>query len=720
MSLPQLLPSLGAPYSGGMAAGLAHSTSATALAGMGVGAGVGGSSVPLAAGSVGMSGMSPMPLPAPPPMMWPSPALQHAWTVGPMGTPIAMPYAPYAIEPAPPQPPGPQSHCYFGGNPHMPPPAFAGVYMHSQPAPPAAAASQQGARDVPVPPLRAGEQGEPELQSQGPLHSIAHAPADAAEAGNGAAWSSPQHDSEATINVLERSPTVPPAAKSGGSAMTPISSGNTSLPPTLPPVPPMPRGLVAGHRPIKAAAGGRRGSLVGRPQPYTPTSILAAAEEGGLGGTEDSGALSPTARVAHHLPGSAVAPCSGAAAPVGDGDQLGGGAYAQGPVLPPGGYVNGEVVGSANGAACVGATTSVAPATGAPNAARPAAMLPPVTTSSFMPPEAVNLKALAELARANDGAAIRAAEDGAGFRGVRRKQGPGGLWRAEISLNGAMQHLGLHPSAVEAAVAYDLAACKREGSNDITNFSIDRYDAEGLSAISWDDLITWICNQPSREVTSSDDFKGIFKDSKRWRAQIRARPEGAPDKAPTKRMHLGCYSDKALAARAYDLGAIKRDGLLRASTNFPKAHYSIVADRLGAVRWRDISKLTPLVLPHLMQAPASALASGATPTPAVDAQRTGFKKPPPHTLSVPPLPLPSAVDASALAPVTPVLPAGHSQTQQQAHDGSTVGVWGQQAPSLVVPQTQHTSPVKPLVPAHMRKKPPPPPPRPHKRARTCA
>lgn len=302
-------------------------------------------------------------------------------------------------------------------------------------------------------------------------------------------------------------------------------------------------------------------------------------------------------------------------------------AAAMAAAIDPQGFVA-EQAAVAAAAANVAANTTGAKVTNAPakNAAADAvAEAPSLSKQLGLAPQVLALSTLLQVAEAD----AKLLSDKAGkHRGVRRKPGPGGMWRAEISVGGRMTHLGLHHSEAEAAVAYDMAACKRDGLRAKTNLPVERYDLPGLEAISWQDLVLWICNQQDTSPTpASNGFRGIFKDQRRWRAQIRAQVGDGADGAAgvkkggtrnsgqkkgakgthrdggaasgTKRVHLGCYDEKAVAARAYDLAVVKRDGLLRAAVNFDKGDYAQLADRLTKTPWKGMPALAKLWAPML-------------------------------------------------------------------------------------------------------------------------
>ena len=68
------------------------------------------------------------------------------------------------------------------------------------------------------------------------------------------------------------------------------------------------------------------------------------------------------------------------------------------------------------------------------------------------------------------------------------------------------------------------ATRRREGgSNSNTNLAFDSYEVERLTAMSWDELIAHACRHKERAQARASTYTGIFKDQKRWRAQLRVK-----------------------------------------------------------------------------------------------------------------------------------------------------------------------------------------------------
>lgn len=59
-----------------------------------------------------------------------------------------------------------------------------------------------------------------------------------------------------------------------------------------------------------------------------------------------------------------------------------------------------------------------------------------------------------------------------GFRGVQRDKSTKGSWKAMISIDGKMIHLGNFRTAHHAALVYDLWAVDRYGKDALTNFPV--------------------------------------------------------------------------------------------------------------------------------------------------------------------------------------------------------------------------------------------------------
>jgi len=123
-------------------------------------------------------------------------------------------------------------------------------------------------------------------------------------------------------------------------------------------------------------------------------------------------------------------------------------------------------------------------------------------------------------------------------------------WVAQIQADGERRHLGVFADEIDAAKAYDVAACHFFGEYARPNFP-----GGGESG-----SVTTSAEQWARPASSSQ-FRGValFKDRGRWGAWITR--DG-------KRFYLGSFPDEAEAARAYDAAARELYGNA-AALNFP-------------------------------------------------------------------------------------------------------------------------------------------------------
>lgn len=79
-----------------------------------------------------------------------------------------------------------------------------------------------------------------------------------------------------------------------------------------------------------------------------------------------------------------------------------------------------------------------------------------------------------------------------------------GGWLAEIWDGEQYRNLGVYPTELEAAEAYDIACLERHGADALTNFPLGRYDAE-LAAVALRELSTDPEGLEGLSETSSDD-----------------------------------------------------------------------------------------------------------------------------------------------------------------------------------------------------------------------
>ncbi|KAL6784558.1 hypothetical protein ACKKBF_B02280 [Auxenochlorella protothecoides x Auxenochlorella symbiontica] len=239
-------------------------------------------------------------------------------------------------------------------------------------------------------------------------------------------------------------------------------------------------------------------------------------------------------------------------------------------------------------------------------------------------------------------------------------------YEAHVWSEGKQVYLGGYGLEVQAATAYDLAACKFRGQDAQTNFDIFRYSAELEDhTASQEEVVQHLRAQSKAMNCVAKDTNLTMEE---WELEISATVH--PDKE-----HLGVFADERAAARAVDRSCIQRLGL-GATTSFPLVDYLDMLDgeHIQAAVKRG---LLPPVLPTSYTPPP-------VPTPLLQLQRAArgpsptlkrLNTPRAGEYDVSPISQPSgAQQAPAGSMQSPRPQATPGEGEANAHQGAELGV----------------------------------------------
>jgi hypothetical protein len=159
-----------------------------------------------------------------------------------------------------------------------------------------------------------------------------------------------------------------------------------------------------------------------------------------------------------------------------------------------------------------------------------------------------------------------------------------GRWEAHIWEDGKQVYLGGFDGEEQAALAYDIAACKCRGETAVTNFAKENYARElaNLSKVDKNDLVLSLRRQSKggQPKKSSSKYRGVTKHQKgKWEARI-------GNLIGKKYRYLGLHQSEDEAAMAYDIEAVRLRGF-DAVTNFDISEYADVLTEHHASKMRD-------------------------------------------------------------------------------------------------------------------------------------
>lgn len=162
-----------------------------------------------------------------------------------------------------------------------------------------------------------------------------------------------------------------------------------------------------------------------------------------------------------------------------------------------------------------------------------------------------------------------------GFIGVKKCKN--GNYSAQIrrSLEGKskLYQLGTYKTNEEAARAYDRIALEDRGEFAVLNFPRETDSYLPLPPMP-DTITSKVAYKRPKNLSSLNNSGylgvGFHKATAKWRVRV-------TDLITSKLVYVGYYTDKELAARAYDIAALEIQGK-DTITNFPKSNYVINAE----------------------------------------------------------------------------------------------------------------------------------------------
>ncbi|KAK2077322.1 hypothetical protein QBZ16_004956 [Prototheca wickerhamii] len=244
-----------------------------------------------------------------------------------------------------------------------------------------------------------------------------------------------------------------------------------------------------------------------------------------------------------------------------------------------------------------------------------------------------------------------------------------GRFEAHVWSEGKQVYLGGYGLEIQAATAYDLAACKFRGQDAQTNFDIGRYAAELEDAVTSRESLVHLLRSQSKAMNAVVHDLSVQMEP--WELEISTILH--PDK-----QHLGVYQDERAAARAVDRQSILRYGI-DASLSFPLVEYLdlLTPDQTKAAVAKGL--LPPVLPANYSPAPAPVplvtLADVQAPEP----------RPLPRLAHTPPPPQLELVEDSAHED------QGEADEAQQARAAADAGVAPEESTTLL-PRAQSTTP----------------------------